>query len=203
MANLTPEQKAQLLEDRLYWRMYEVHLCKIISGLVDHHGFAVSTNIAIANLETHQFDSFKEIAYPIIDIGIVMCRALMQFLGIYYSDAGGGSLIAGQAKMHTDVTLFDFRNKYVQLDDLHRGPHRLTRQQKNALCRTLEAGNKGIAHLTSRPARRLQLPVLAQGCETVLQLMNQHLYVPVTGHPVTFSTPVKISLIPNRPAPST
>jgi hypothetical protein len=174
MQPLTGQEKKSLLEDRIYHRMAEVNLCANMAQLLASYGRDRHAKLMLDGRAAYESPSLKELSDPVIDTGIVMCRVLMEFLGVRCRN---GVLLQVRTQQADDVSMADFGLPFVTPDKVAQGyPGLPPIDVSEAMVATLSAANKGIGHLTRVPARKLDLLYLEVACRSVLSLMNRHLY---------------------------
>lgn len=100
-----------------------------------------------------------------------MCRALLHFLGIKYDNG----LKSEAPPKRTDVSLQQFGLPLLTVQQATNGSDQVITE---ALELVLKTANKGVGHLTIKPARELMndLKPLRVACDRTLQLVNKHLY---------------------------
>ena len=83
--SLTAEQKQLLLEDRIPIRMEEVAVGAFFARLVTQHPKQDRPLTLTLHLsQSFSLPAITTLAYPTIDAGLLMCRVLMEFLGVRY-----------------------------------------------------------------------------------------------------------------------
>jgi hypothetical protein len=188
MQDLNDQQKEILLKDRIPPRMAEVYLCGFMARLLIRSGGEPPATLTIADRVSCEFASLKELTDPILDTGIMMCRVLMDFLGISsrrQPEPDGSLEQLAKPKYPDDMTLLNFGMPFISLNQAIQGypPYTSDRIEK-ALLRTLRTANRGIGHLTPILARTLDLEDLDIACQTVVGLVNRHLYEALGYEPI-------------------
>lgn len=174
MQPLTEQEKKSLLEDRIYHRMAEVNLCATMAKLLLISGRDRQVMLMLDGQAAYQSPSLKELSDPVIDTGIIMCRVLMEFLGVRCRNS---ALLQVKTQQADDVSMRDFGLPFITPDEVAQGhPELAPVDVTQAMIETLGAANKGIGHLTRIPARKLDLWCLDVACLSVLNLMGRHLY---------------------------
>jgi hypothetical protein len=189
--NLDPAEMEFLLKDRIPARMAEVHLSGFMARLLIKYGGDPQVTLKIADQATYDLVSLKVLSDPILDTGIMMCRVLMEFLGIKWvrSSAPKGRLVRiSGSKFPDDLKLTSFGPQLISLNQVRQGyPNCTPDQIEKSLLHTLSTANRGIGHLTPIKARELSLEDLEISCQAVFTLVNRHLYEAL-GH-TTISPP--------------
>jgi hypothetical protein len=186
---LSNDEKRRLLRQRIPDRMFEVHFCRTIIEAMERARLN-SKSEATLSLATRQYavSAPNLVAFIALDAGIMMCRALMNFLGIYFRDRPD-RLEPATPSRNSDVYIGDFRPSILSVDAAcaaFRGRSEVI--VKEELMATLRTANIGIGHLTRTAARDIGvLHKVSNTCELVLALMNHHLYEPLGEKPVTFA----------------
>jgi hypothetical protein len=191
---LTTEEKNQFLLNRLPDRMFEIYIGRQMIDLrsdqkpggvrVDGRAFSVSSGYLIAN-------SF-------LDAGILMSRALLDFLGVYLKPIDPGVPIDPQASVairqrrprQDDLMVVDFGGKTLALDDLKvDDAGNQSDELFNAVFHVLMLANKTIGHLTQKSARdEFDPPLASMGFDRVIALINRHVYTTLSLPTVEFDT---------------
>jgi hypothetical protein len=119
---------------------------------------------------------------PVIESGLMHCRALLEFLGLCHTKQGLGSIVKRREK--DDVGLEDFQDVNGLLltklsPDMATSHYSGPREDaENALISIFRATHKGIAHITLEfePQELELLEIASRGVES---LIISHLYTPM------------------------
>ncbi len=185
---LTDDEKETLLNTRIPDRMFEVHLCRRIIEIFNESTLPIPPGAdVVIHVGPQTYDLYppEMLLYIAVDSGILMCRALMNFLGIYYHSRTDALISKRMPRYDTDVCLGDCGKTSLTIDEAYAGlPTRDPGVVGDSLLVTLRTGDIGIGHLTRTAARDIgELHKIALTCNLVLALMNKHLY---PNNPVMF-----------------
>ena len=117
---------------------------------------------------------------PVIEAGIIHCRACLEFLGLREDPRRPLHLATRRGKRPDDFGIEDFNRPLLSVDDAvapYAGP---PEEAENALASVIHTANKGMAHTTSgqvvEPGSFHVYEIAARGIPT---LLVNHLYVPL------------------------
>ena len=173
MNNMTDQEREEYLTEHIPYRLHAIDLCGQVVGFLLRYGHAHPTEIRLGSLYRIRFPNVSIFTNPVVEQGLMSCRAMMEFLGV------------GINKDHTKlkdyrqhfpdtVTLKHFGKELLIVSDvLSRYPNDNT--VENALVQTISAGHTGVAHLTigcGRPEPK----AIVKGCEAIRKFVNDFLY---------------------------
>jgi hypothetical protein len=186
----TPIDFGDLLDFRIPDRMKEVYLCAKFAELVKAHGYNHKADLRFSGIGGYQLASTELVGYVILDAGLIMCRALFDLLGIYYS-LRDDDLRERKSRKPDDICLSHFRLgaghlSRITLDQAFHNPSLTPTQMKKPLFKTLRRANKAIGHVTTVRGRELSMDDIIITCHQVLRLLNIHLYQALGRSPVAF-----------------
>jgi hypothetical protein len=189
---LTADQKRRLLRQRIPDRMFEVYFCQQVITIMAAAKLPKSKTDpeVVLGIAGHQYmiSPPKMLSFISLDAGIMMCRALMNFLGVYYGSESGRLYSRSEPRYDTSIHLGDFGFNPLSVAEAcvalsGRDPDTV----QNELLVTLETADTAVGHLTRTAARDIGiLAKISHTCELVLFLMNKHLYDALGIDPVTF-----------------
>lgn len=194
-AALTPEDKRRLLRQRIPDRMFEVHFCRqVIAIMADAKQAKSKTGPEVVlSIAGHSYSIFppKMLSYIALDAGVMMCRALMNFLGIYYGSESEDLYSRSDPRYDTTIHLGDFRLTPLSVNEACVPlSGREADTVRNELLVTLKTADIGIGHLTRTAGRDIGVLIkISHTCELVLFLMNKHLYEALGEKPMVFDGP--------------
>lgn len=179
-----------LLDLRIPDRMKEVYLCAKVAEFVQSHGYKHKADLQFDEIGGFQLSSAELVGYVIFDGELIMCRALYDLLGIYYSPKPD-ALRERTIRKAEDVCVSYFKLgsghlSRITLDEAFHNPARTPVEMKKILFETLKRANKAIGHVTTVRGRELWLDDLIVTCHQVLRLVNLHLYQALGRAPVAF-----------------
>jgi hypothetical protein len=191
---LTPFASRDLLNRRIPDRMKEVYLCAKFAEFVKKRGYEHEANLQFAEIGGYQLASTKLIGYAILDSGLIMCRALFDLLGIYYSQRHD-DLRERTIRKAEDVCLSYFQQRSghlsrITLDQAFHNPRYTSVRMQTILLRTLRRTNKAIGHVTTVRGRDMPFNDIIITCTQVILLLNLHLYQALGRSPVDFDNGV-------------
>jgi hypothetical protein len=185
--NLSSAEKDIILARRLPERMFEVYIAReMIRRLSDE------------NAATIQFGGDKSlnlshgllVANSFLDAGILMSRALLDFLGIYRKRQGPIAQ-RGDRPNHDDLMIVDLDlPNLITVDDVYiDGSGSRSSQHFEGIEHLLFLANKTIGHLTPfSAAKEFDTSKAEIGFDHVLRLVNRHVYAARSGALVSFET---------------
>jgi hypothetical protein len=162
----------ELLHTHIPDRLRELVWCSKLAAHSIAHGNPKHISIQTAPGKGYETGRFEWLFHPAYDTGILMCRVMMEFLGIGYRVHTMFQKREPPIDRMDDVCLLDFGIQFITVADAAAGGP----TARDALLNTLLAANKGIGHLTRAKASDLDLPDLKLACEQVVSLVNHHLY---------------------------
>jgi hypothetical protein len=167
---LDEDKWENLLEIHIPDRLREIAWCAKMAERVITAGAPLHISLAIDGKPFCDTSCSNWLVHPAYDTGIIMCRVMMEFLGIRYDPAGfvGKSEPYGDRK--DDVCLLDFAIPFISVAEANAGAASI------ALHETLLAANKGIGHLTRTRGGDLKPRDLKDASEYVISLVGCHLY---------------------------
>ena len=84
-----------------------------------------------------------------------------------------------------DICITTFGLQKLRVDQAISGfSYASTDEVAFALCHVIEIANKTVAHLTTGPESPGTFPSLRLACRVVIDLVWQHLYIPLHGNPL-------------------
>src|SRR5262249_17506425 len=162
-------ERDSLLDERIPDRMLELHLCTILIGLLKNGQklvVEIRTNGKLCKLEPS-----RVLLHSSLDTAIMMCRAVLHFLGI----RDDINILKSQARDEdTDISIEHFGRPLMTVAQATGG----SAATGKALLLVLKAANKGVGHLTIEPARFLarDLEQVRIACNRITELINEYLY---------------------------
>jgi hypothetical protein len=162
----------ELLHTHIPDRLRELLWCSKLAAYTIAHGNPKHISIKTTPGRLCETDRFEWLFHPAYDTGILMCRVMMEFLGIGYRVHTTFQKREPPVDRVDDVCLLDFGIQFITVADAAVG----VPATRNALLNTLRAANKGIGHLTRTKGGDLDLPDLKLACDQVVGLVNRHLY---------------------------
>ena len=186
----TPIDFGDLLDCRIPDRMKEVYLCAKFAEFVKAHGYNHKADLRFSEIGGYKLASTELVGYVILDAGLIMCRALFDLLGIYYSPRND-DLQERNSRKPDDVCLSHFRLgtghlSRITLDQAFHNPPLTPVQMKKPLLETLRRANKAIGHVTTVRGRELSMDDVIITCHHILRLLNIHLYQALRRSQVAF-----------------
>jgi hypothetical protein len=168
---MTPLTKAEsdfLLDTRIPDRLFELLLCSALIELLQRKQ-KLSCEIH-ANEQVCNVVPSRVLLHASLDAGIMTCRALLNFLGIWHGSSG----LRSAAPPATDISIEHFSRPLLTVDQATGGSAPIG----EALLLVLEAGNKGVGHLTVKPARIIlkDLEKVRIACNRTKELIDEYLY---------------------------
>jgi hypothetical protein len=205
MPNITPipltsGQRDLLLDHRIPDRMFEIHLGK---AMIDCLSNKEPTKIIFGTDKPQQVSAGYLLAGAAVDTAMMMCRALLDFIGVHLKRVRTSDTIPSSspvidnhylATRHgrpkpDDVMLIDLGKGLVTIEEAKTDSRR---KQSNdvyaALHHMLLLANKSIGHVTKTSAREeADWPKLSLACDQVILLMNRHVYNALALPSISFS----------------
>jgi hypothetical protein len=188
--------RQRLLRQRIPDRMFEVHFCKEMIGIMTAaeeaakkaKSEATEEAVIIVGGTEYSIYPLKMLRFVALDAGIMMCRALMNFLGIYYHGGAGQLRAYAHPQYATDVSIGDFGLNALSVAEACAAlPGRNAAEVEKDLLITLKTADIGVGHLTRTAARDSgSLTPIANTCDLVITLINEYLYKALDADPVTF-----------------
>jgi hypothetical protein len=177
-------KRIDLLEVHIPARLRELGWCAAMANLARVDSGPLSVDLCFGTVARCRLDKLEWISFPAFDVGILMCRALLEFLGVAYGPANKSRHEPARLEQRKldriradDVCLMHFGLPLITEDEAVKGDDAATNVELlDALLSTLRAGHKGIAHLTSTRGRDLRLEHLEMACRQVVLLIRRHLY---------------------------
>lgn len=167
---LSTVERGDLLGKRIPDRLFELYLC---THLIDMLEADQDLPIVLRRgADECEISSARVLLQSSLDAAILMCRALLHFLGIKHDGRG---LRTEPPTEQTDICIE------------HLGPSLVTVAQatnngdvaiRDALLLVLRTANKGVGHLTFKPAREIarDLQAVKLACTRTMELIDQYLY---------------------------
>jgi hypothetical protein len=177
-AQLT-DRAERLLNESIPDRVAELCGCARIIEACENQDPSSGATIQLSDTVTVKCSSARLfLLFPCLDAAIITCRNLMQLLGIGLSGNGQTLVNYQSRKFPTDAWMTDFGLQPVPKDKAYKGHDPLTEAQtERILLLVLQAGNKGIAHLTDKSTRdTITRREVAEACGIVITLVNHHIY---------------------------
>jgi hypothetical protein len=173
--------RESILEHHIPDRVREVIMCAEAAKFGYEYGRKHDGMVKFGSIRTLATNDVGWIIDPFLDTGIIMCRALFEFIGIDLSQSDD-LYIRTKPRFSSDVCLEHFLPSYITLNEgLSRYADTSEGDLEEAIRRTIRAGDKGIGHLTKDPARQTldNLRHLELSCKQIVNLLKSHLYLPL------------------------
>ena len=174
-------KKDRLLHELLPYRMKAVDILNLALRLRATWGESPPMSIHV-NDKLVVEGNLNGFTNPAIEAGLMHCRALLEFLGLYAADRRLGGM---KKRRGTDIGIEHFRNasgplsKVTPEDALNRYAGGRA-EAENALLAVFHITNKGIAHITEdlidSPQDAALVEIASRG---VPSLVISHLYTPL------------------------
>lgn len=182
------EEQIEVINKRIIPRMREIDLCAKVSkhmlesDCYDGVKSFASASLTLGDKEFYSSIHSRQITDPILDSGIMMVRAMLQFFHVsvkpdgefkqYGSHQDGNIVIDsfGIAKPIRDPNAINFLWKCIN------------DSEKKALAVVAMNGNKGVAHLTEYKTISIPLSQLSEACFAMNKLLNFWLINPILSH---------------------
>ncbi len=180
MPKLNKNEIKKILEDRLKYRMQELHLCSQVSLLKS------KTTISTAKLELNDqnrfiYENTRALTDPIFDSGIAMCRVLLEFMGFRVDQ--NKTFQEKNNYKPDDLKITDLGLKQPTDKQIFDS---LKPKEIKALQNTVFLANKGVAHLTRIETKSIDLLDLSIACTVMISIINQHIYIALDYDKVEF-----------------
>lgn len=184
----TVEKQVEVINQRVIPRMREIDLCGKVSKHMlesDCYDGVESFQSASLSLGDEEFYSgihSRQLTDPILDTGITMVRAMLQFfhVGVHMD----GYLQPYKSHRNGNIVINSF-----QIPKPTRNPHIsnylwkcLNDSQVEAIRSVAINGNKGVAHLTEHKTVSISIVQLSEACFAMNKLLNFWLVKPILGH---------------------
>ncbi len=163
-----------MLDDHIPYRLNEIDGLRWVCELL------LAANLQPQVVEV-TFDSkpvirspnYRFLTNPMLEMGAVYCRVLLEFLGIGLTH---DRLASGRNRKTDDVGIEHFGLEQVALADLRRAPFGDGQQIEQACVTTIHIAHKAVAHLTTGRQPDSDLQRLYLSSKLVPWLVSKHLY---------------------------
>jgi hypothetical protein len=172
-------------------RVLELHLCTKLITLFEGTDQHAKGALEISGIR-HEIGPALPLLHCCVDTAIVMCRSLLNFLGVKLAKPEAlhplGLFDKKEPKEPTDLWIENIDG--LTAITLSTAVAACSRESEartlEALARTLRMANKGIAHMTEEPARSIgTLEAVKLSCEVVAEMVNRYLYEALGKPPIS------------------
>lgn len=177
--SLNQAERDIYLKTHIPYRMTSVDGMRYVCGHLAAFGEGGPIQLHLPPAPTITSPTIRILSNPVIEVGAIYCRVLLEFLGLGLED---GQLAERTNRRGDDVGIEDFDLPRVTLADLDAVAS--DHSDIRAYCATtVYVAHKAIAHLTNAPVDLETIPHVHDCGLATLRLMERHLYEAL-GRPV-------------------
>ncbi|EJS4061504.1 hypothetical protein BBM86_22700 [Vibrio parahaemolyticus] len=190
----TLEKQSEVINQRVIPRMREIDLCgKVSKHMLDSDCFdgVKSFSTASLNLGGVEFYSgvhSRQLTDPILDTGITMIRAMLQFFHVGVHVSGNFQRYKGHHDGNIVIDSFQIQKPDRNPDSSNYLWQCLDSSEIEALRIVAINGNKGVAHLTEHRTVSISLAQLSEASFAINKLLNHWLVKPKLGFDAQFNS---------------
>lgn len=180
------------VQSRIVSRMREIDLCARVSKHMFDNDCSdgvksfPEASLKLGGTEFYSNAHSRQLTDPILDSGIGMVRAMLQFVGFTVNTHGEFKRYSNTKP--TDIIVESFGVAKLIRDSeaenyVFKG---LTGSEIDAIRLTALNGNKGVAHLTIHETKSIPLDQLSEACFAMNKVLNNWLVKPILGCDASF-----------------
>ena len=170
---MTPEQKL-FLDVHIPYRLRAIDGLRWVCELLLADSQPGLVEVTFDSKLVIRSPSYRFLTNPMLEMGAVYCRVLLEFLGITLTK---GKLASKSSVRQDDVGIDTFGLKQVTLAELRSAPFGDGDQIEQACVTTILIAHKAVAHLTIGHQPDSDLQRLHLSSRLVPWLVSRHLYV--------------------------
>jgi hypothetical protein len=174
---MTESEREALLEVHIPYRMTAVDGMRWACRYLIENDADGQIGLRRGGVELFTSETVRIFTNPVIEMGAVSCRVLLEFLGLRLDQTATPPVMRGvPTRMGDDIGIEDFGLPRVTLDDLDAVSLEIPGWGRQVCAETVYISNKAIAHLTRAPVDLEALPQLSDCGLATLRLMERHVY---------------------------
>ncbi|WP_318409175.1 hypothetical protein [Photobacterium leiognathi] len=184
----TVDKQKEVINTRIIPRMREIDLCaKVSKHMLENDCYDGVQSFATASLilgdkEFYSSIHSRQLTDPILDSGIVMVRAMLQFFHVSAKPEGKFQRYGSHQDGNIVIDSFGIP-KPIRDPDVNNYLWKcINESEKEALAVVAINGNKGVAHLTEHKTVSISISQLSEACFAMNKLLNFWLVKPILGH---------------------
>jgi len=183
----TDKERVDVINHRVIPRMREIDLCgKVSKYMQDNNCFDGTKSFSSASfkLTDEEFYSSihsRQLTDPVLDTGITMVRAMLQFFHVGIHKDGHMQPYKGHHDGNIVIQSFQIEKPIRNPDAINFLFKCLTPSEIESIRVTAMNGNKGVAHLTIHKTASIPLNQLSDACFAMNKLLNYWLVNPILG----------------------
>jgi hypothetical protein len=172
---MNEQARKDWLEVHLPYRLQAVDGLRWVCELLLAGDYPTSVEVFFDGRKVITSSSFRFLTNPMLEVGVVFCRVLLEFLGVSL-DRSKKHLKQRGSPQPDDVKMEDFGLLPITVEQVRQAPTGPPDQVEEACAYTIFTAHKAVAHLTPGPVPRSDVVKLHLCSLTVRWLVYEYVY---------------------------
>jgi hypothetical protein len=170
-------EKEEMLKEHIPYRLTSIDGLRFVCEILLQHGDSANVRLYFDDRRVLATPSCRLLTNPVLEVGAIYCRVLLEFLGIGLERRTGRLKEKSRAKRQDgDIWIEDFGLKRVSVAQVRSAGTGKPDEVEEACVDAILTAHRAVAHLTYGLPGRPELGRLRTGAYTVLRLVEEHLY---------------------------
>ncbi|HEX9916586.1 MAG TPA: hypothetical protein VGB16_02515 [candidate division Zixibacteria bacterium] len=175
---MNKQEQQGWLDEHIPYRLQAIVSLRWVCELLVSENYPTSVKLYFDNQEVLSNNSFRFLTNPMLEIGTIYCRVLLEFLGLSLNK-GNRQLIERSSSHSDDIRIEDFGLKPLTRKEVFKAPMGRPEEIEEACIYTISAANKAVVHLTRGFYDKTGIGRLHRCSFVVPWLICEYLYKPL------------------------